>query len=410
MNRLSVFCKRIPKIGRDCFIGFMISQSVFLANGQPSLSLTPPDLLIGYTELQTNLPGGRQANVVTMRAMVIKPDGTGRKVLAESLVQGEDSMTQFAGWSPDGKTAIIGRGWKSAQNACWEEEHKQFRNIKGEVLYDNCLVDIKTGRIFNVTAIERISCYNSGLFYWPGDSSKLGFTALINDSSHPFKMDLDGRNKVDLTNGSKEFTYGFNASKDGKRIAYHKDYQVFIANSDGSNANQIITGNHFNFGPQWSCDGNWLLFVSGERNTKCNPYLVRADGSGLKKLADRGGYKGSIEFLDVYDFHEGSSDIPVWSVDGKSVFYTVQVGATVELFQSDLEGTVQQLTRSKPGTLHYHPEPSPDGNWLLYGSKRDGVRQICVMRLSDHAEMQVTNLVKGSAAMWGHWRPVNSLQ
>ena len=126
MNRLSVFCKRIPKIGRDCFIGFTISQSVFLANGQPSLSLTPPDLLIGYTELQTNLPGGRQANVVTMRAMVIKPDGTGKKVLAESLVQGEDSMTQFAGWSPDGKTAIIGRGWKSAQNACWEEEHKQF--------------------------------------------------------------------------------------------------------------------------------------------------------------------------------------------------------------------------------------------------------------------------------------------
>ena len=31
--------------------------------------------------------------------------------------------------------------------------------------------------------------------------------------------------------------------------------------------------------------------------------MFRADGSGLKKLADRGGYRGVIEFLDVFDFH-----------------------------------------------------------------------------------------------------------
>ena len=407
MNTLNDFFKDIPKIGRTCFLSFAIFQLAFASYGQLTGSKMPPDLLIGYTELRTNLPGGRQANVGTMRAMIVKPDGSGRKVLVESLIQGSDTLTQFAGWSPDGKTAIIGRGWKNAQNAIWEEENKQFRNIEGEVLYDNFLVDIKTGKATNVTSVDRISCYNSGLFYWPDDPTKLGFTALINGVSHPFKMDIDGRNKVDLTKGSNEFTYGFNASKDGKWIAYHKDYQVYIANADGSNARKIETGNHFNFGPQWSCDGNWLLFVSGERNTSCNPYLVRADGTGLKKLADRGGYKGSIEFLDVYDFHQGSSDIPVWSVDGNSVYYTALNGETVELFQSDREGKAQQLTNSKTGTLHYHPEPSPDGKWLLYGIKRDGVRQICVMRLSDHSEIQITNLEKGSAAMWGHWQPFN---
>jgi len=35
--------------------------------------------LIGYTELRTNLSGGRHANVRTMRAAVVKADGTGRK-------------------------------------------------------------------------------------------------------------------------------------------------------------------------------------------------------------------------------------------------------------------------------------------------------------------------------------------
>ena len=34
------------------------------------------DSLIGYTELSTNLPGGRHANVVTMRAVVVKADGS----------------------------------------------------------------------------------------------------------------------------------------------------------------------------------------------------------------------------------------------------------------------------------------------------------------------------------------------
>ncbi|MFT3880974.1 MAG: hypothetical protein QM703_15090 [Gemmatales bacterium] len=46
---------------------------------------TPPDWSelaqrqIGYTELQTNLPGGRHENVRTMRAVISNGDGTGRK-------------------------------------------------------------------------------------------------------------------------------------------------------------------------------------------------------------------------------------------------------------------------------------------------------------------------------------------
>ena len=61
---------------------------------------------------------------------------------------------------------------------------------------------------------------------------------------------------------------------------------------------------------------------------------MRADGTGLRKLADRGGYRGVIEFLDVPDFHGGSSDIPAWSADGTAVYYTARVGANVELSAS----------------------------------------------------------------------------
>ncbi len=359
---------------------------------------------IGYTELRTDLQGGRHANVRTMRAALVNVDGSGRRLIAEHLANQPDAWTQFAGWSPDGKTAVVSRGWQSPDNARWEEENKTFRFTKDGWLLDSFLVDLAKSTATNVTAVERVSFYNGGLFFWPGDSTKLGFTALINGNSHPFRMDRDGRNKVDLTKASKEFAYGFSSSRDGKRIAYHKNYQVYLADAHGSNVMHIKTGKSFNFVPSWSPDGKWVLFLSGE-HYNCHPHLVRADGTELKKIADRAGYKGVIEFLDVYDFHQGSSDVPVWANDGKSIYFTAKVGKCVELLQSTLDGKLTQLTKSSDGTLHYHPLPSPDGKRLAYGSKRDGVRQLYVMDLASRREVRLTNLKAGHAAMWLHWQP-----
>jgi len=362
----------------------------------------PAPRWIGYTQMQTNLPGGRHPNVRTMRSMAVLSDGTSRRPVAAELVTEPDTWTQFAGWSPDGGTAIVGLGWQNPENAAWEEEHQTFRMTPGNWKLDTFLIDFASGEAFNVTGVDRVSDYNSGVFYWPKDADHLGFTALIDGNSHPFKMDRDGRNKVDLTSGADEFTYGFSSSPDGSRIAYHKNYQIYLANSDGSDAVRIETGQPFNFAPTWSPDGAWVLFVAGE-HYNCHPHVVRADGTGLRKLADRGGYRGVTEFLDVPDFHGGSSDVPVWSNDGKSIYYDALVGEAVELHEVTLDGEVRQLTHSGAGSTHYHPSPSPDGAWLLYGSKRDGVRQLFVRRLSDGRETQLTDNKLGEGSMWAHW-------
>ena len=359
--------------------------------------------LIGYTEHRTDVPGGRAANIFTMRACVVRADGTGRRELAPQLVTNANSWTQFAGWSPDGKKAIIACGWESSENAAWEEEHKAFRRIPGAFLLDSYLVDMATGLATNLTAVERISHYNGGMFFWPNDPSRLGFEPLINGESRPYSMNLDGTGKKDLSSQAG-FAYGFNASPDGKRIAYHQDYQVYIADADGQNAKKVETGQPFNFSPCWSPDGQWISFVSGVREN-CHVYVVRRDGTGVRKLAERGGYQGFTLFLDVPDYHEGSSDVPRWAADSKSLYFAARVGEAIELMRVSLDGKVEQLSRSAPGVSHYHVTASRDGRMIVFGATRDGVRQLYVANPDGAGLRKITDSKKGHGAMWAHWQP-----
>lgn len=357
--------------------------------------------LIGYTEYRTSLPT-RHANQVTARACVVGADGTGRRELAAELATQPNTWTQFAGWSPDGSLAIVGCGWEDPENAAWEEEHKTFRMTQGW-LYDMYTLDLESGVLTNLTAVDRVSEYNTGIVFLP-DSDKLAFTALIDGVSHPFQMDRDGRNKLDMTDGDAAFTYGLSASPGGEYVAYHKDYQVYIADADGKNARKIETGNPFNFVPQWSPDGAWLLFVSGE-HYDCHPCIVRPDGSDFRKLADRQGYRGVTPVYDVYDFHGGSSDVPVWAVDGEGVYYTAKYGEAIELMYVTLAGDTMRLSESAAGVAHYHPKPSPDGEWLAFGATRTGTRQLYVMPTGGSDARPITNVAEGHGAMWAHWRP-----
>lgn len=365
---------------------------------------TVPQYLIGYREYRTNLSGGRHANDATSRAYVVGADGTGRRPLAPELVTNADTGSTFVGWSPDGRAAIISVSYNSPDNAAWEEAHRSFRFA--ERASDCYLLDLASGQTINVSSPERMSDVNQGVSYWPGNPQKLLGDAMINGVNHPVSMDLDGRNKRDLIGNSAAYTYGAQVSPDGKRIAYHSDYQVYIADADGSNPLHIDTGNSFNFMPKWSPDGLWVMFLSGE-HYNCHPYVVQSDGAGLRKVADRQGHSGVVPCFDVPDFHGGSSDVPVWSPDGLRIYYTALVGKSLELMQTTLDGNTMQLTRSvTPGTLNYLPTPSPDGEWIMFGSNSSGTRQLYIMSAEGGPARAITNVPPGYGAMFGKWSPV----
>ncbi|MFM7323075.1 MAG: TolB family protein [Armatimonadota bacterium] len=358
---------------------------------------------IGCTVLRTDMPGGRHANIRTMRARVVSRDGRVERSIGDGLADAPEGWTQFAGWSPDGAQAILGLGWQDPDNARWEEEHRTFRMDPGRWRFDNALVDLATGSVAIPTAVERVGHHNSGLHFRPDGT--LGFASLVNGVSKPFVMNRDGRAKRDVSGGGNGFTYGFTASPDGRWISYHADYQVWIARADGTDRRRIETGNPFNFAPTWSPDSRHVLFLAGVRG-RSNPVIASAEDRSVRPLTDLGGYQGWILFLDVDDFHEGSSDIPVWSADGRHVFHTARTGANVELFRTDLAGRTERLTSTPAGTLHYHPTPSRDGRWLAFGALRDGTRNLYVLDLSSGREQAITRFPRGRAAMWPQWQPI----
>jgi Tol biopolymer transport system component len=359
---------------------------------------------IGYTAHRVNLPGGQFANRSTSRAFLVEGDGSGTRQLAPELTRKANQWAQLAGWSPDGRQAILLQCWESAENGAWEHQHKDFRFTAEHWLVDSVFLNIQTNKLTNLTAVERVSFYNHGVHFWPNQPKRLAFVALIDGQLRPFAMDLDGRNKKALSEGPG-FIYGLNVSPDGKRICYHKDYRsIYVADADGGNARRVQDDHLFQFLPQWSPDGKWIAYLSGE-HYDCHPHLVRADGTGLRKLGDRGGYRGVFETLDGPDFHSARSDIPTWSPDGKWLYYTAQVGKAVELMRASPEGRREQLTRSKPGVLNYLPQVSPDSRWVVFGSIQTGVRQLHVARADGSAACPLTSVEPGWGAFLPYWRP-----
>lgn len=102
-------------------------------------------------------------------------------------------------------------------------------------------------------------------------------------------------------------------SPDGKHIAFARftggHSHLFVANADGTKAQQITDGLEDDEEPSWSPDGRFVAFCSAHGDdqhvTQANLFALRADGSGLVQLTEG----------DRFACH------PSWSRDGFIYFH-----------------------------------------------------------------------------------------
>jgi TolB protein len=151
------------------------------------------------------------------------------------------------------------------------------------------------------------------------------------------------------------------------------DFQIFTMNPDGSELSQL-TFEGSNFEPQWSPDGNLIIFVSTRTGNR-EIYLMNADGSNHKKLTSNPGWDG----------------FPDWSPDGSSIAYQSDKSGNQDIWLMNPDGSSQTNITSQHLSSEAYPNWSPNGNQLAFSSNRDGNEEIYIMNTDGSNPVRLTN-------------------
>jgi TolB protein len=196
------------------------------------------------------------------------------------------------------------------------------------------------------------------------------------------------------------------------RIAYITKtagkYSLWIADSDGENAQSALTSSEPIISPSWSPKGNQLAYVSfesrkpviyvhelasGKRRVMANfrgsnsaPAWAPDSRSLLATLSRDGG--SQLYQIDVTSGEAkritqsaGIDTEPAYTPDGSAIYFVSDRGGSPQIYRTPaMGGPVERVTFG--GSYNISPSLSPDGRWLTYISRVGGQFKVQVMNLS----------------------------
>lgn len=149
-------------------------------------------------------------------------------------------------------------------------------------------------------------------------------------------------------------------------------YRLEIADSDGHQAQTILTSIEPLMSPAWSPDGKQLAYVSFEKRRP--EIFVQNIGSGeRRKLIGSSGINSS----------------PAWSPDGSKLAYVSSKNGNADIYLYDFS-TRQSIQLTNHSAIDTEPCWSPAGNKLLFTSSRGGKPQIYEINLQNQKIDRVT--------------------
>lgn len=161
------------------------------------------------------------------------------------------------------------------------------------------------------------------------------------------------------------------------RIAYVTKagarFNLWVADSDGENAQDALTSPEPIISPSWSPSGTQLAYVSFESR---KPVIyVHEIATGRRRL--------------IANFR-GSNSAPAWSPDGKSIVATLSREGGSQLYVMDASGGGEARRLMQSQAIDTEPVYAPDGRSIYFVSDRGGGPQVYRVSASGGEAQRVT--------------------
>lgn len=151
-----------------------------------------------------------------------------------------------------------------------------------------------------------------------------------------------------------------------------QQYQLWVSDADGENAQPALTSPEPIISPAWSPNGSQLAYVSFESR---KPVIYTHDVASSKRRL-------------IANFR-GSNSAPAWSPEGRMLAVTLSRDGGSQLYLIDANGgEPRRLTQS--AGIDTEPTFAPDGKTLFFVSDRGGAPQVYKMTTSGGDVQRVT--------------------
>ncbi len=328
------------------------------------------------------------------KTAMMNADGSSLRYLAFDV---PDQVTwQPGGFFPDGHRMIV-LSMEARRDGPGKPFDEYYHNTPTHIW----IHDLDDGSLTEIVNKERLAPFCTPQLLL-GDERML--IQVVRDKvAQTFNVNLDGTDAKAFTQPGEGMPYGMSLSPDGKRVAYHlagpRGYEIQTCDVDGNNRTLVQQlPNHLYFAPEWSPDGEWLVFqdcysAKDPGHDWSDLFLSRPDGTEQRMLS-----KGqSIWFAATYgtpENHSGGSNVPIWSKDGtilcshrlpdSKVPWEYQAdrpdtdhynrdykpelarGGTEIVRINPKEDSVAKITQSDPPVWDFRNSESPDGKQILF--------------------------------------------
>ncbi len=214
-------------------------------------------------------------------------------------------------------------------------------------------------------------------------------------------------------------------------------YEIYRIHSDGTNLRRLTTTEASEDHPDWSPDGNWIIFDADyDGDGFYEIYKMRNDGSDLTRLTNNQANDQFADWSPVGDKIAFSSDrnggwdlfimnidgseqqaltsesdwelFPDWSPDGKQISFTglIPNSRNTDVYLIDSNGeNLTQLTDASG--FDENPAWTPDGSYITFQTARKGNFSLYFMNLD--GTNQTPLFSESSDVLWPSWGPVPPL-